>query len=365
LVRSLGATQPPQTDGAVAVLGAAADSRAPRPFLVGSENALVRKVIQAIGSPNGATPLVITGVRGTGKSHVLELVVAEFRRRFEGAATLAATAVDFARAYADAVETDSIGEFRRRFGRAQLLAIDDLHRLADKPAAQHELLHLMDAHLRRGCLLALTLPVHPLEADELSEGLRSRLSGGLVVPLAIPERATRRALVEHYAAQQGVRVTPEAAEALADVPHLRLAGQLRHAVLTLTHDLAVAGGPSMENEAVEITLPLVEEFLGSEPAAAASLKTIVAAASKRLHVTVADLRGKSRRQSVAGARSLAMYLARELGRASYAEIGRYFHRDHSTVMYACKKTAANVACQPHLRQLVDQFASELAVEAAP
>lgn len=38
-------------------------------------------------------------------------------------------------------------------------------------------------------------------------------------------------------------------------------------------------------------------------------------------------------------RRVAMFLIRELTAASYPEIGRFFHRDHTTVIYACRTAA--------------------------
>ena len=52
-------------------------------------------------------------------------------------------------------------------------------------------------------------------------------------------------------------------------------------------------------------------------------------------VPVADLVSKRRLNS--DERHVAMYLAVRLLGCSYPEVGRAFGRDHTTVMYACKK----------------------------
>jgi chromosomal replication initiator protein len=44
-----------------------------------------------------------------------------------------------------------------------------------------------------------------------------------------------------------------------------------------------------------------------------------------------------RKPRVSEARGIAMVLVRELCHASYAEVSDYFNRDHSTVIFNCKK----------------------------
>ncbi|MEY2915773.1 MAG: hypothetical protein RL454_702, partial [Actinomycetota bacterium] len=54
--------------------------------------------------------------------------------------------------------------------------------------------------------------------------------------------------------------------------------------------------------------------------------------------SVDDLCGQSRIHAIAQARQIAMYLVRELTNQSLPTIGTIFgNRDHTTVLYACKK----------------------------
>ena len=65
---------------------------------------------------------------------------------------------------------------------------------------------------------------------------------------------------------------------------------------------------------------------------------IITATAAYFKLTVDDLYGSSRSQSVATARQIAMYLCRERTSLSLPKIGQLFgNRDHTTVMYANKK----------------------------
>lgn len=70
------------------------------------------------------------------------------------------------------------------------------------------------------------------------------------------------------------------------------------------------------------------------------LTAIASAVECATGVSIAALRGRSRRQLPARARMLAMYLARELTPLSLPQIGRHFGRDHTTVLHACRAIEA-------------------------
>jgi chromosomal replication initiator protein len=343
---------------------AANDAAALRPqrFVAGPENALLSRALAAMHDPSPATnPLVITGMSGSGKSLILELLVAEFQRHFAGVAVLSTTAVDLARAYAHAVQTDSVGEFRHRHSRLQLLAIDDVQRIADKGAAQQELRQLIDSLASRGCLVVATLRTHPLQTAELSPSLASRLSAGLVIPLSLPGYAARRALLTHFAAEADVGLPQSALERLAPVgaalPQLATAPQLRRAVIRLGEQALPGGG--------KIDRSIIDTFLKADGSVSPSLKAIAAGVAKHFGVTVGDLRSNSRQHSLTAVRGLAIHLARELTGLSYAQIGRYFgNRDHTTVMYACKKATKAMADEPQLQRAVDELKLQLSAEEA-
>jgi chromosomal replication initiator protein len=55
-----------------------------------------------------------------------------------------------------------------------------------------------------------------------------------------------------------------------------------------------------------------------------------------------------------------MYLARELTSESLPAIGRHFGgRDHTTVLHACRRTAARIATDEASRQAVESLSRSL------
>lgn len=72
----------------------------------------------------------------------------------------------------------------------------------------------------------------------------------------------------------------------------------------------------------------------------ATLRDIEAAVTIRLNLRPGALHLHGKNNSVAHPRMLAMYLGYELTRCSNSQIGRYFGKDHTTVIHARRRIKA-------------------------
>jgi chromosomal replication initiator protein len=106
-----------------------------------------------------------------------------------------------------------------------------------------------------------------------------------------------------------------------------------------------------------------------------SIPEVQTAVARVFHLSRAELLSRSRRQHIAHARQIAMYLSRELtGRAtaarrgssaSFPRIGMAFGRDHSSVIHACNRIAHRQATDAELAHLLDRLALSVRGASAP
>jgi len=329
-------------------------------FIAGSENALVRSLASAVARRDlPYNPIVLYGAAGAGKSSVARALVAIRRQQFEFREVIETTAVDLARGLAHAVDAGGVADLRSAHRRCEILLVDDVHRLAGKTAAQEFLLAALDALIHRGSLVVMTSRQSPVATARLCPQLVSRLMSGVVVGLALPGPLARRELVQQAASRMRLSLT--------DTDILRLAccgeatrepflaaGRLRQAVLGLAAK-GELGCFAASGKAPRGELSHVKSVC----------RQAAIAVAKHFGLTLGELKGKSRRQAVADARGLAMYVTRQLTGASYAEIGRQFgNRDHTTVLHAFQKLAAAVARDRSMRQLVEELAAQIVSEEA-
>ncbi len=307
-------------------------------FIVGPENALVRELVRAVTSSTPTyNPLVIYGTSGVGKTTLAHLLADLWQRaHIEAKGVLRTTAADLARALAHAAETNSVADLRTRHQRCDLLLIDNVHELADRPAAQQFLTTTIDALMRRGVLVIATLRQLPGETGSLLPLLASRLSAGLIVPLVPPAVQAREEIVRQLAVEHDLRLSAEATARL--VGGVRFGGrqgrqrpaamtvpQLRHALMQFASAAQHADHDGQPPD-------------DQSPTHRQRFRPITAAVARHFDQTVADLKGPSRRRHVVEARAVAMYLCRTLTDASLAEVGGHFGgRDHTTVIHACQK----------------------------
>jgi chromosomal replication initiator protein len=346
------------TSAARSATSSRAANGAAEPLLFGPENALVRRLEHLVYEQQPAgNPLVFCGASGTGKTSLAMLLVDLRAQHLGTSQVFRTTGADFARASSHAHDTDSISEYRSRMGRADVVLLDDLHKLASRATALEELQNRLDGWLRRGSLVVVTLKHLPGETEGLSAGVISRLSSGLVVPLLPPEQKTRAALVSHYAQREQLDLSNEARDRLTQrtsaTPAFLTAGSLRHALLQLAHLSATNKCP--------IDASLVDELLAEHlPDEKATLRRIASAVAKHFEIALSALKGDCRQRNLVTARGVVVHLSRQLTSASFATIGELLgKRDHTTVLHSARKIAEQIDQDAQLRHHVEELRHEL------
>jgi hypothetical protein len=188
-------------------------------FVVDPANRLAAAAARRVAERPGASynPLLIYAASGLGKTHLLH-AIANLAREAKPGLVVAYDTVDHLMDGVDAAL--GIGEleaFREQLRSRRVLLLDDVQRLANRPDAQAELLHVWDALAARGGQIVLASDRPPNEIEGLESRLRSRLSAGLVTDIAPPDHDTRVELVARWVAAAGQSVAPGVGESLARI----------------------------------------------------------------------------------------------------------------------------------------------------
>jgi chromosomal replication initiator protein len=215
-----------------------------------------------------------------------------------------------------------------------------------------EFLHTLNAYADLQRKLVIAADRAPSGLDALGADVRSRLSGGLVVALDRPDRATRLAILklraEDYVKKRPQASIPtEALERIADLEESSprdLIGFFNN--LALYADLTKNAGTF--DAAVDAIVKRGTVIRKT------SIEDIQRKTAEFYKLDLRDFQSAQRSRRVARPRQVAMYLSRELTMRSLPEIGRRFGgRDHTTVLHACRRIAALCQEDPVFRQEVD------------
>ncbi|MFH1034348.1 MAG: chromosomal replication initiator protein DnaA [Pseudomonadota bacterium] len=324
----------------------------------GNEFALAAARALAHGQRLMSNTLFLVSDTGLGKSHLAQAVGQHLLTSLPGRRVAYLTAEDFANQMISALRNKRMEAFKERFRRGcDVLLLEEVQFLAGKDKTQDELGYALDALLDAGKRMVFTGSQPPSAIKGLKRHLASRLGSGLTAPIEPPDLATRVRILEALAQEEGVTVDRHVLEWMAervsqDVRRLQAAliGLLAKASLTRrTLDLALAqevlGGLASDLQRItpEGIRDLVAKVYGLTPAALAS---------------------RSRRQTITRPRNLALFLCRRHTEVSFAELGRIFNRDHSTVMYGVDQVELALAREPRIGQELVFLEQRLGVQAS-
>jgi chromosomal replication initiator protein len=208
-----------------------------------AEGHSVRPAVEAIRSAAVApgqryNPLVLVGPSSSGKTHLLHAFGHALR-----AAGLQRVAVLEGQQFVDelvgALREGTVSRWRQRLRKVDALLIDDIAALASKERSQEELYLLYNLLLESGRQMAFTSPVAPSKLEGFEDRLLTRLAGGLVLELGLPDREAKHAEVHRLLGPGGA--DHELVEYLASRPatSLRAVQQLVQRVTAAAEERGV------------------------------------------------------------------------------------------------------------------------------
>jgi chromosomal replication initiator protein len=321
-------------------------------FVIGPGNRFAHAASVAVSESPAKqyNPLFIYGPTGLGKTHLLQSIAHEMKRRHPEFKILYISSEKFTNQLITAIQTKSTPQFRSRYRTLDLLLIDDVHFIAEKDSTQEEFFNtfntLYDAHKQ----IVVTSDRPPREIPGLEERLVSRFGWGLVTDIQPPDFETRVAILKKKMERETVVVPDDVSYFIAD----KIKSNIRELEGALIRVVAYC---TLTNSKIDVRL--AQEILKDsfkEEAQKFTIEGIQKVVADYFNIKVSDLRAKKRTVSIVRPRQIAMYLVRELTSHSFPEIGEYFGgKDHTTVLHSCNKIAGERDKDVSVRSLLDKL----------
>ena len=187
-------------------------------FWFGSENQLARiSVDHVFAQPGQLSPLFIYGPTGSGKSHLLESITHDVRRRLRRQRCIFLSAEQFTNNFVQALRGGSgLPVFRRKYRDLDLLAVDDVQFLIGKKATIGEFQFTIDNLNRMGKQVVLSSDRPPVELNNLSPDLAARLTSGLICPLHYPGYEGRLVITRQMCADRRFSIPEDVLEVVCE-----------------------------------------------------------------------------------------------------------------------------------------------------
>lgn len=302
-------------------------------FMVGKSNMMAQSACQSMteGDSLAGTCLCITSDTGLGKSHLTHAVAHKVWMESPLTRLHYLTARQFSQEMVCCLKNRSMDEFKAKYmDNCDLLLVEDIHVLTGMDKTQEELNEVLDTLIKSGKRVIFTSHTPPRELKGLDSQFCSRMTSGLVTPIKAPDTSTRCAIIEQKAGLENLSLDDEAVEYLGT--HIR--GDVRR-IESALRSLKIMAAMNGGTVTIEMVRDVVEQVVGFvDPVLTAAM--ICELVSNQFKVSVEELQSRSRKKSVSVPRQIAMYLARRHTGESLVEIGRFFNRDHSTVLHSIR-----------------------------
>src|SRR6202045_2463612 len=325
-------------------------------FVIGSGNQFAHAACQAVAErPSKAyNPLFLYGGTGMGKTHLMQAIGHEIKRRTPQAAICYVSSEKFTNEMINSLRYDKMISFRDKFRTVDVLLVDDIQFLAQKERTQEEFFHTFNALHESMKQIVIASDRPPKELAEIEDRLRSRFEWGLIADIQPPDLETKVAILQKKAESERVILSTDLALYIASNVRTNVR-ELEGALIRLMAYCSLTGAEVNLSTAQQV----LKNFIDSQ-APRITIDATQKAVAEQFGLRVIEIKAKSNSRAIVFPRQIAMYLAKQMTEASLPEIGRQFGgKHHTTVMHSIDKIDEQRQADKDLNRLLNKLTETL------
>ena len=160
-------------------------------------------------------PLIICGPCGVGKTHLLSAISARTSALQTNYKIICTSAEAFVEELISSIREGKIASFREEYSAADMFLIDNFELLSEKEYTQEELFKIFDCYAKNNKQIVLCVSGHPSECD-FAQKIKSRLSCGIVLNMALPNNETKIAIIDGVAKEWNLELDTQIVHCIAE-----------------------------------------------------------------------------------------------------------------------------------------------------
>ena len=321
-------------------------------FVIGDSNRMAYSMAVAVAETPGKAhlnPLFIYGKSGLGKTHLLRAIQNYIRETQPNLTTVYVDSAELLSDYMEASaahdkEKSSYKNFKNRYEEADVLLIDDVQYLQGKKQTLDIVFQIFNKMTDQGKQVVLSADRAPKNID-IDERYKSRFNSGGTFDIQPPEIETKlgivKSFVDEYRENEGspsFSIPLEIQMYIAENSSSNIR-ELKSAVTKVIYQMTFFNQPDLS---LEDAKSLLESHFSGGPSKRLTVADVQREVEGYYKISHSELIGRGRQRNVNYARKMAIYLCRQLLDLPFADIGKKFNRDHSTIMHLVNDVEAQL-----------------------
>lgn len=327
-------------------------------FVRGSSNSWALAAAQGVvANPgkSGYNPLFIHGGTGLGKTHLMQAIGNELKRKNPALNICYLTAETFLNEYVNALQNGNLESFRKRYRKMDLLMVDDVQFLQKGKQFQEEFFNTFNALQQAQRQIVMTSDVAPKNLPSIETRLISRFEGGMVQEIESPNYETRLAILKKKSEAMVPSIPDNALEFIADTikSHVRA---MEGALNRVRIFRMVESTTPLTND---VLTHMLRDYIEKEKSLRnLTVEEIQQSVAKRFDVSIDQILSAERTQSLVTPRQMAMYISRKYTTRSLPEIAQSFGKTHATIVHGVKNIEKRLDVEPDLKSILKEVLAE-------
>ena len=327
-------------------------------FVQGPSNSWAFAAAKGVANNPGqksTNPLFIHGGTGLGKTHLMQAIGNELRKKNPRMSVCYITAETFLNEYINALQQKGMESFRERYRFIDVLLVDDIQFLQKGKQCQDEFFNTFNALTTKHKQIVMTSDVAPKNLPALEERLISRFEGGMVQEIEAPGIETRLAILKKKAENLTPTIPDKALEFIAE--HIKSHVRAMEGALSKVH-VTYSLNPT-EQLTTEMMSFILKDFISKEQSLKKlTTREIQECVAKKYGLSIQQILSIDRTASLITPRQLAMYICRKYTTKSLLEIAKEFDKSHATILHGVKTIEKRLDVEEELRASLESILTE-------
>jgi len=304
----------------------------------------------------GYNPLFIHGGTGLGKTHLMQAIGNEMRKRNPMLSICYLTAETFLNEYVNSLQNKGLPSFREKYRKVDVLLVDDVQFFQKGKQCQEEFFNTFNDLIGKHKQIVMTSDVAPKDLSVLEQRLISRFEGGMVQEIESPSYETRLAILQKKAEGINPPIPDSSIKFIAE--HIKSHVRAMEGALGKVKIMMMIDSSIDLNE--EMLTRLLKDFIEKEKTQKkVTIEEIQTAVATAYSVSLSQILSSDRTASIVTPRQLAMYITRKFTNKSLPEIAKKFEKTHATILHGVKTISKRLDVETELKEALEKIISDI------